>query len=109
MLNFVLEKGLGIGSPPHFVYDFSRKMFLMLHFINWLNFTVWLPLLFEKSGNICTAIVCFPGCDDKNFEIDVIFLIKPFLYMTKTSRQILEYLENEKSFYGKNKSIFHRF
>ena len=31
MLNFdVLEKGQGIVSLPHFVYDFSRKMFLML-------------------------------------------------------------------------------
>ena len=31
MLNFeFLEKGLGIVSPPHFVYDFSSKMFLML-------------------------------------------------------------------------------
>ena len=29
MLNFdFLEKVLGIVSPPHFVYDFSRKMFL---------------------------------------------------------------------------------
>ena len=25
-----LEKGLGIVSLPHFVYDFSRKMFIML-------------------------------------------------------------------------------
>ena len=32
MLNFdFLEKGLGIVSPPHFVYDFSRKMFLKLY------------------------------------------------------------------------------
>ena len=29
-----LEKGLGIVSPPYFVYDFSRKMFLMLYSIN---------------------------------------------------------------------------
>ena len=28
------EKGLGIVSPAHFEYDFSRKMFLMLHSIN---------------------------------------------------------------------------
>ena len=35
MLNFdFLEKGLGIVFPPHFVYDFSRKMLLMLHAIN---------------------------------------------------------------------------
>ena len=31
MLNFgFLEKGLRIVSLPHFAYDFSRKMFLML-------------------------------------------------------------------------------
>ena len=35
MLNFNFsEKGLGLDSPPHFVYDFSRKMFLMLHSTN---------------------------------------------------------------------------
>ena len=29
MLNFSFpEKGLGLVSPPHFVYDFSRVMFL---------------------------------------------------------------------------------
>ena len=27
------EKGLGTVFPPHFVYDFSRKMFLMLYSI----------------------------------------------------------------------------
>ena len=35
MLNFdYLEKGLGIVSLPHFVYDLSRKMCLMLYAIN---------------------------------------------------------------------------
>ena len=39
MLNFnLLEKDLGIVSLPYFVYDFSRKMFLMLYSINWPNF-----------------------------------------------------------------------
>ena len=34
MLNFdILEKGLGIVSPPHIVYDFPRKVFLMLYSI----------------------------------------------------------------------------
>ena len=28
------EKSLGIVTPPYFVYDFSRKMFLMLYSIN---------------------------------------------------------------------------
>ena len=44
-------------SPPHFLYDFSRKIFLMLYCINWL-------------GNICIAIICFL-----------------FYYMTKKSKQ----------------------
>ena len=51
------DKGLGIVSPAHFVYDFSPKMFL-LHSINRPNFIVWLPLLLEILGNMCIAIVC---------------------------------------------------
>ena len=39
MLKFdFLEKDLGIVSSPHFVYDFSRKMFFTLCSINWPNF-----------------------------------------------------------------------
>ena len=38
------------------------------------------------------------GCDVIHFEINLIFLIKPFFYMTKKSRQKLKYLENDKSF-----------
>ena len=39
MFNFdIVEKGLGIVSPPHFVYDFSRKILLMLYSINLPNF-----------------------------------------------------------------------
>ena len=35
MFNFNFqEKGLDLVSPPHFLYDFSRKMFLMLYSIN---------------------------------------------------------------------------
>ena len=35
MLNFdFLKKGPGIVSTPHFVYDFSRKMFLMLYSVD---------------------------------------------------------------------------
>ena len=73
------EKGLGIVFTQRFVYDFSRKMFLILYSINWPNFIVWLPLLRDILGNICIAIVCFPDCDVISFEINLIFLIKPFL------------------------------
>ena len=34
MLNFdFVEKGLGIVSLQHFVYDFSRKMFFILYIL----------------------------------------------------------------------------
>ena len=40
-----LERGLGIASPPRFVYDFSRKMFLMCYILLahkiWADFTAW--------------------------------------------------------------------
>ena len=79
MLNFdFLEKNLGIVSPPHFVYDFSKKIFFMLYFTNWSNFIASLSLLLDILINMCIAIACFPGCDVRNFEIKLIFLIKPF-------------------------------
>ena len=86
MSNFdFLEKGLEIVSPPYFVHDFSRKIFLMLYSINWANFIVWLSLLLEIWDNMCIEIVSFPGCEVINFEINLIFLINPSFYMTKKS------------------------
>ena len=53
MLNFNFsEKGVGLVSPLHFAYDFSRKLLQMLHAINWTNLIVWLPLLLEILGNM---------------------------------------------------------
>ena len=57
--------------------------------------------------NMCIAIACFIGCDVINFEIKLIFLIQPFLHVTKKPRQKFKYLENEKSFPGEIKGIFH--
>ena len=93
------EKGLRLVSPAHFVHDFSRKILLMLHSIYCPNVIVWLSI----------TIVCWPDCDVIKFEINLIFLIKPFWYMTKKSRQKLKYLENGKSFWSEIKSIFHHF
>ena len=109
MFNFdFLGKGLEIVSPPHFENNLSRKMILMLYPINGPNFIVWFPLLLEILAKMCNAIVCWPGCDVTNFEINLIFLIKPFLYMTRKSKQKRKHLENEKSFH-EIKSIFHHF
>ena len=71
-----LEKGLGIASPSHFVYHFSRKMFLVLHPINWSNLIVWLSFLLEISASMCIQIIYQPDCDVIKFEINHIFLIK---------------------------------
>ena len=90
MTNFdFLDKGLGIVAPPHFVYDFSAKILFVLYSINSPNFIVWFPLLLEIFDNICIAVVCYPGYDVIDFEINLIFLIEPFFLhgqkvMTKT-------------------------
>ena len=58
ILNFNFpEKGLRLASPPYFVYDFLRKMFLMLYSINWQNFIAWFALLLEILGNMFITIV----------------------------------------------------
>ena len=59
------EKGLGLVSSSHFVYDFSRKMFLIV--------TFYILTKFET--------------DAIKFEINLIFLNKSFCYMTKNSKQ----------------------
>ena len=103
------EMSLRLVSPPHFVYDVSIKKFLVLYYINWPYFIVWLPLLLEMLGNMSITIVCWPVCDIIKFEINLIFLIKLFCYMSEKSRQKFKYLENGKNFWGEIKSIFRHF
>ena len=76
-----LKKGLRIISPPHFVYELSRKMFLILYSINWRKFMVWFSLLREVLGNMCIVNLCFLCYYVINFKIRL------FLYMNKNSRQ----------------------
>ena len=33
---------------------------------------VWLPLLCKILDNMCIAIVCQPGCDVMNFEVNLL-------------------------------------
>ena len=109
IINF-LEKILEIVFfLLYFVYDFSRKMFLMLQSINWPNFIASLPLFLEVLGSMYIVIVCHPSCDVINFRIKLISLIKPFFCTTKKSRHKSKYLENGKIFQGEIKSIFHHF
>ena len=104
MLNFNFsEKGLGLASASHFPNDFSRKMIFVLHSITLPDFIDWLPLFLEILPNISITTVCLPGCDVIEFEINRIFLMKPFSSMTKMSRQRLKYIENKKSFWSEKK------
>ena len=43
-----------------------------------------MPLRLEILGNKCIAILYFPSCDIIHFEINLIFLMKSFFYMTKS-------------------------
>ena len=61
------------------------------------HFIGYLSLFLEILENMCIAIVCFSD-RDMNFEINLIFLIKPFFYLTEKTRQKYKYPENEKSF-----------
>ena len=52
MVNFdFLDKGLRTVSPPHFVYDFSTKMFLMLYSIE--EISLYGFLYFLRYWAIC--------------------------------------------------------
>ena len=91
-LNFP-EKGLGLVSPPHFVYNFSRKMFLILYSTN-TKYHCLIAFTSRDIGQYVYYNCLLTGCD----VMKSIFLIKPFNYMTKKSRRKLKYLENEKRF-----------
>ena len=85
MLNFgFLDKGLGIVSQAHFVYDFSTKMFVMLYPIYWPNFIALLPLLLEILGNMRIAIVSYQT-----------FWSSSFFHLTKNHDKNLNILRTE--------------
>ena len=85
LLNFdFFEKDLGLASLPNFLLcDFSKKIFVLLYFINLPNIIPCLSLRLEELGNIFIVIIYFLACDVIDFEIDLKFLIKPFSHMTK--------------------------
>ena len=79
------------------MYDFERKMFIILYSINCLIFIACLPLLPEIFGNMCILLICCPVCDDIIFEINLSFLIKlVFLHNQKVTTRILIFQESKK-------------
>ena len=92
-----IEQGLGLVSSKDFMYGFSRKMFLVIYSINWPNFIISLSHCLTSSDvRQYEYYNCFPGCYAINLKINLIFLIKPFINVTKKSRQKIKYLENRK-------------
>ena len=65
-----------------------------------------MSLLLAKLGNMCILIIFSPVCDVINLEINLSFLIKPFFYITKTSRQKFKYPKSEKSHEKKKQKNF---
>ena len=111
MLNFdFFENGLRLVFPPCFVHDILKKMFLVLCCINWPNFIVWLPFLFEILCNMCIVIISFPVYHTMNFEDNLSFLIKLSFYMTcymSFYKNLITF--RRKTFEGEIKSSFHHF
>ena len=102
--------GLELVSLPHFLLELWREIFLTLYSINWRNFFAWLPLLLEILGIMCGVIVCFPGCEVLNFEINLSFPIKPFFSIwPNRSAQKIKYFKKGKCFKDEIKSNFHHF
>ena len=81
------EKGLGLVSPPNFVYDLCEKCF-----------SCYILLTDQISLPNCFYILRYWAICVLQLFVNLTFLIKPFRYMTKKSRQKRKYLENEKSF-----------
>ena len=77
---------------------FQQTVLRVCCIFNWRKFIVWLLLLLEVLGNMCIAIVYFPGCDSKNFELNLIFLIMSFFYMTKSQDKNLNILRAKRAF-----------
>ena len=75
-----IKRGLELVSLPHFPHNFSRKKncyFLFLYSIGKISCYI---LLTDQISlyKMCIAIVCKPGCVVMDFEVNFIFLIKPF-------------------------------
>ena len=96
---YLLENGPRIVSPPHFVYDYRIKVFFMLYYISWPNFIVWLPLLPEMLGKMSIPVVCFPGSDVINFEINL-------STWPESQDKIINILRTKRAFKVKWKSFF---
>ena len=80
-------RGLGIDSPPCFVFDFLRKMFLMLYSISWQNLIVWFRLLLEILICILQLLVT-RAVTWWNLKLALFFQSSRFLHDQKVKTKI---------------------
>ena len=67
-------------STTFCVWFFKIKIYQLTNFYSLIAF------IFVILANVCIAIATFQYRDVISFEINFVFLIKPFFYMTKYSR-----------------------
>ena len=78
-----IKRGLGLASLSHFLYNFWKKIFLSLYYINYPNFIACFSLFCKILSSMSNPVVCWPVFDVMNFEMNFIFLTKPFLLHDK--------------------------
>ena len=67
-------------------------------------------LYFVRYWAICVVIVCQPGCGVINFEINLVFLTKPFSpHDQNVKTKNLNILRTKRALRDKIKSIFHQY
>ena len=72
------KRGLELDSFPHFLYDFQRKTFLLLHFIKGPKFHCLVALNMWDFEQYVYCNCILTDCDVINFEINLISLVNPF-------------------------------
>ena len=74
--------------------NFQKNCFSYSFLINQISLSDCLYFIRYCAVCVSQLFISLPGRDSINFEINLIFLTKPFFYMTKISRQKFKYLEN---------------
>ena len=81
MLNFFkkIKRGLELVSLPHFPRNFWRKLSCYILLIDQTSLSGYIYFVrYWAICVVCITIVCKPGRDVRNFEVNLLFLVKPF-------------------------------
>ena len=100
MLNFKFsEKGLGLVSLPHFAYVFFQEKCFSCYILLTDQISLSDSLYFLRYWTISVLQLFAVNLKfEIKSEINLIFLIKPFSYMSKKSRKNLSILRTKRAF-----------